>query len=251
MDKKFEIIKQDGDHLIFLTETEIILRVITPAQREARESCTTNVFELTGNYISVLINDLDLPETLFPVTQVYDFLILNSEPIKAKSTIEDIRSAIEYYCTSKLKAGIGQIQIMDLDGLEEVVEDSVNEPAEKVVYDFKYFEGGDKKLVYLPDGSFKIRIEERELGEEERGPILSATLLQPFVDAQPLRFKYDDWEIRSRYVFTILACEQEINCFMKPEPIYFDALDFFFRRVLRTNNYVPALPYRSYLFKDE
>ncbi|PWK79561.1 hypothetical protein LX99_00018 [Mucilaginibacter oryzae] len=144
MDKKFEIIRQDGDDLIFLTETEIILRVITPEQRETRESCATDVFELKGNYISVLINNLDLPETLFPVTLIYDFLILNSEPIKAKSTIKDIRSAIEYYCTSKLKASIGQIQIMDLDGLEEVLEDSVNEPTEKVVYDFKYFEGGDK-----------------------------------------------------------------------------------------------------------
>jgi len=251
MDKKFEIIRQDGDDLIFLTETEIILRVITPAQREKRENCATDVFELTGNYISVLINNLDLPDTLFPVTQVYDFLIVNSEPIKAKSTIEDIRAAIEYYCTSKLKAGIQQIQIIDLDGLEEVIADSINEPAEKVEYDFKYFEGGDKKLIYLPDGSFKMSIEERELKETESGPILSAMLLQPFVDAQPLRFNYGDWEIRSQYVFTILACDQKIDGFMKPKAMYFEALDFFFGQVLKTNNYLPALPYHSCLFKDE
>jgi hypothetical protein len=175
MDKRFEIIRQDCDDLIFLTETEIILRVITPAQRAERESCASNIFGLTGNYISVLISDLDLPDTLFPVTQVYDFLIMNSEAIKEKSTIGDIREAIEYYCTSKLQTSFRQIQIMDLDGLEEIIADNVNEPAEKVVYDFKYFEGGDKKLIYLPDGSFKMRIEERELEEAESGPILSAT----------------------------------------------------------------------------
>lgn len=251
MDEKFEIIRQDGDDLIFLTETEIILRVITPAQRVARESCDHVVFELTGNYISVVISDLDLSDTLFPVTLVYDFFIFNSEPIKTKSTIEDIGAAIEYYCTTNLKACIGQIQIMDLDGLEAVIADSEDEPAEKVVYDFKYFEGREKKLIYLPDGSFKMGVEEREPGETESGPILSAILLQPFVDARPLRFSYDDWEIRSRYVFTILACEQTIDGFMKPRPMYFDGLDFFFRQVLRTNNYLPALPYHSYLFKDE
>ncbi|UOE50931.1 hypothetical protein MTO98_07550 [Mucilaginibacter sp. SMC90] len=250
MEKKFEIIRQDGDDLIFLTTTGTILSVITPAQKAARASCASDAFEFSGNCISVLINDLDLPDTLFPVTQVYDFLIVNSETIKAKSAIADIRASIAYYCTSMLKAGIRQIQIMDLNGLDEVIAGNINEFAEKVIYDFKYFEGGDKKLIYLPDGSFKMGIEERELRDAEDGPILSAALLQPFVDAQPLRFKYDDWEIKSRYVFTILVCEQEIDGFMKPKAIYFDALDFYFRQVLRTNNYLPALPYHSYLFKD-
>jgi|GEM_PF-5510998 len=251
MEKKFEIITLDGDDLIFLTETEITLRVITPAQKAARETFEADVFEITGNYISVIINDLDLPDSLFPVTVVYDFLIIDNDEIKTRTAIGDIKSAIEYYCTSKLKAGIGQVQILDLDGLEEVIEDNVDESAAKVEYDFKYFEGGDKRLIYLPDGSFKMSVEERELEETESGPILSATLLQPFVDAQPLRFNYDDWEIRSRYVFTILACDQEINGFMKPMPMYFDALHFFFAQVLRTNDYLPALPYHSYLFKDE
>jgi len=64
---------------------------------------------------------------------------------------KEIKSAIEYYCTSKLKAGIGQIQIPDLEKLEAVIPDNVEGFAKKVAYHFKYFEGEDKKLIYLPD----------------------------------------------------------------------------------------------------
>ncbi|MGF7076242.1 hypothetical protein [Mucilaginibacter sp. 3215] len=44
-----------------------------PAQRAAREATETGVFETAGNYIRVVINDLDLPDPLFPVTIIYDF----------------------------------------------------------------------------------------------------------------------------------------------------------------------------------
>jgi len=95
-----------------------------------------------------------------------------------------------------------------------------------------------------------MSVEERELGETESGPTLLATLLQPFVDAQTLRFNYVDWEVRSSYVFTILACDQEIDGYMKPKAMYFDAMHFYFGQVLRINNYLPLLPYHSNLFKD-
>jgi hypothetical protein len=215
MDKEFEIIRQDGDDLITSCDGGIIMRVVTPAQRATRERAEGELPTFSGNSVSVIISDLQLPETLFPGTVIYDFLILDTDWIKQASAIAQVRDAIEYYCTTRLKAGREQLQILDLYSLEAFFDECIGEAAEKARYDFKYFEGGDRKVIYLPDGSFKMKVEERELADGESGPILTATLFQPFVDAGPLRFHYDDWEINARYVFTIQECAQEINGFMR------------------------------------
>ncbi|WP_426584264.1 hypothetical protein [Mucilaginibacter sp. R-33] len=68
-------------------------------------------------------------------------MIVDSKVIKTTSAANEIKSAIEYYGTSELKAGIGQIRILDLEIPEAGIAESIAGSAEKIEYDFKYFEG--------------------------------------------------------------------------------------------------------------
>lgn len=252
MENSFEIINQDGDDLIVSPENSITLRVIPPEKKAARELCSTSVFECPDYSIGVIINDVLSPDTLFPVTMNYDFQIMGNDLPYARPKFKLWVEAIEYYCTTRLQVKKEQLNIVDFDQLEsDYAEENSEITGDKIVYDFRYFEGEDKQVIYLSDGSFSMGIEEREPSETESGPVLSATLFQPFVDGHALRFSYDDWEIRSNYVFTILVCDQPIDGFMKPKEMYFDAIDHFFVHVLGTNNYQPGLPYYSYMFQDE
>ncbi|SEO10692.1 hypothetical protein SAMN05192574_105327 [Mucilaginibacter gossypiicola] len=260
MEKPFEIIEIDGAEHVVSLENSFMLKVIPPNKRADRDLTNYSIYSCVDNTIGVVFRGVELPEKLFPVDLIYDFKGIDIKFQDGDWVEPNFLlwfEAIEYYGMARLNVSRDNISglefhgeiCVDKNGLRSYPALELQE-SENIDYDFQFIDGDGKEIIYLTDGTFSMSVEQRQPDEVESGPVLSATLYEPFVDGEAIRFDFEEWEIRANFVFRILNCDQVMDGFMRPKQMYFDAIDFYFKGVLGTSNYQAGLPYHSYMFRD-